>query len=331
MNPIAISVGADAVYYSAIVISLAVAACFCISCSLYTPYSGNSRALWVLLPIATVFSLFLCRLIHWYCHAEQYSGLLGALTDYSGGGYVLPGAIFGTWLAALLVKGLGFTDNTPRLLDAIAPGMALGIALIRLSALFNNSCRAKIAVETPLLQRLPLASPVYTNSGSDYRFATFFVQFLIMLWVFVWLYRFACERHPMKKSVPADGHTARLFLLLHSAVELIMDSTRYDSSYMHFNGFVSIVQMAAALSILGVFIYYSVWSVRVNGCRGRHFVLWIVWFLSLAGVGISEYLVQRHGDWYLRCYAAMALSIVILCATVFKMYKSCCFLRRKRR
>lgn len=333
MNPIAISIGTDAIYYSAIVISLAVAACFCISYSLYTTYAGNGRALWVLLPIATVFSLLLCRFIHWYCHAEQYSGLFGALTDYSGGGYVLPGAILGTWAAAALVKKLGFTDNTPRLLDAVAPGAALGIAFIRLSALFNNSCRAKIAVENPKLQHLPLAAPVYTNSGTDYRFATFFVQFLIMLGVFVWLYRFCCDRrgHPMKGDIPEDGHVARLFLLLHSAVELIMDSTRYDSSYMHFNGFVSIVQMAAALSILGVFIYYSVWSVRTNGRRGYHFLLWGVWFLSLVGVGVSEYLVQRHGDWYLRCYAAMAISIVIMCTAVFRMYNSCCARRRKAR
>ena len=144
MNPIAISIGTDAIYYSAIVISLGIAACFCISYSLYTTYAGNGRALWVLLPIATVFSLLLCRFLHWYCHAEQYSGLVGALLDYSGGGYVLPGALLGTWLAARLVKRLGFTDSVERLLDAVAPGAALGIAFIRLSALFNNSCRTKL-------------------------------------------------------------------------------------------------------------------------------------------------------------------------------------------
>ena len=332
MNPIAISIGANAIYYSAIIISLAVAVCFCISYSLYTAYAGNGRALWVMLPFAVLFSLFFCRLIHWYCHAEQYSGLFGALTDYSGGGYVLPGALLGTGLAAVLVKKLGFTDSSQRLLDAVAPGAALGIAFIRLSALFNNSCRAKIAIENPKLQHLPLASPVYTSSGTDYRFATFFVQFLIMLVVFAWLYRFCCDRrgHPMKGGIPEDGHAARLFLLIHSAVELIMDSTRYDSSYMHFNGFVSIVQMVAALSILGVLIYYSVWSVRVNGRRAYHFVLWGVWLLSLVGVGVSEYLVQRHGDWYLKCYAAMAVSIVIMCTAVFRMYKSCRNMRIRR-
>ena len=40
----------------------------------------------VLLPAAVFFSVVFCRLIHWYCHMEQYTGLLNALTDYSGGG-----------------------------------------------------------------------------------------------------------------------------------------------------------------------------------------------------------------------------------------------------
>ena len=325
MEPIAIYSGKLIIYYSGLIIFFAVAACFAVSYSLYTSYAGNGRALWVLLPIAVVFSLFFCRAVHWYCHAEQYTGFFNAIFDYSGGGYVLPGALLGTWLAALCVKRLGFTDNVPRLLDAVAPGGALGVALIRLSALFNSSCRAKIAVETPFLRRLPFASPVYSSGAEDYRFATFFVQFLIMLIVFLFLYSFCCKErsHPMKRGVPAEGHVARLFLLLHSAVELIMDSTRYDSSYMHFNGFVSIVQMAAAFCILGVLLRYSVWSVRANGLGIRHFIRWLLWLASLVGVGLSEYFVQRHGDWYLKCYSIMAVSIVLMCVSVIRMYQSC--------
>ena len=323
MNPIFISSGSTVIYYSGVIIALAVAVCFAISMSLYTSYAGNGRALWVLLPIAVVLSMFFCRFLHWYCHEEQYTGIFGALFDFSGGGYVLPGAIFGTWLASKLVEKLGFTDNVPRLLDAVAPGGALCVALIRLSALFNGSCRSKIAVETPLLQRLPFAVQVSTG---EYRFATFFIQFLIMLIIFPVLYRFCCRSrsHPMKGGIGEDGHVARMFLLLHSAVELIMDSLRNDSSYMHFNGFVSIVQMISALTILGLVIYYSVWSIRINGRRPLHFICWGVWFASLAGVGLSEYFVQRHGDWYMKCYTIMALSLVVMCYTVIRLYRSCC-------
>ncbi|MDO4528624.1 MAG: prolipoprotein diacylglyceryl transferase, partial [bacterium] len=141
INPIAVYTDDLILYWSAIVIALGIAACFARSQALYTSYAGNGRALWVLFPIAVVLSVFFCRILHWYCHTEQYAGLISALTDYSSGGYVLPGAILGTFLAALIVRGLGFTDNVSRLLDAVAPGGALAVAFIRLSALFNSSCR----------------------------------------------------------------------------------------------------------------------------------------------------------------------------------------------
>lgn len=331
INPIAVYTDSLTLYWSAIVIALGIAACFAMSQALYTSYAGNGRALWVMFPLAVIFSVFFCRLIHWYCHTEQYAGFFSALTDYSAGGYVLPGAILGTFLAALLVRGLGFTDNVSRLLDAIAPGGALAVAFIRLSALFNSSCRGKIAVKTPALQHLPLASPVYSSSADDYRFATFFVQFLLMLLVFDILYRFYTKRRnrPMKGGLSRDGHTARMFLLLYGAVELIMDSTRYDSSFLQFNGFVSVVQIISAVLIVYVLVHYSVLSVKVNGLRFIHWLRWILFIAALGGGGMCEYLVQRHGDWYLKCYAGMGLCILILCFIAWKMYASCCVKPRK--
>lgn len=330
MNPVAIHIGSTVIYWSSLVIALGIAACFFISLALYTSYAGGGGPMWMLLPLAVIFSVVLSRLIHWYCHIEQYPGLLGALTDYSAGGYCLPGAIVGTVLAALLVGRLGFTDNVARLLDAIAPGAALGIAFIRLSALFNYSCRGKITVKTPALQRLPLASPVYSGGLTDYRFATFFVQFIIMLILFVLIFRFYLKHRnsPMKGDMSRDGHTAMVFLLYYSAIEVVMDSTRYDSSFLQFNGFVSIVQIFAGVCILAIFVYYTVMAVRVNGKRFKQILLWVLFLIALGGAGYSEYMVQRHGDWYLGCYTAMSLCMVLLSSSVFSMYKSC---RRKKR
>ena len=326
MNGIAIYSGSTVIYWSGVVIALGVAACFALSYSLYTSYVGSGKALWVLLPLAVLFSVPLCRIIHWYCHAEQYAGLWGALTDYSGGGYCLPGALLGTFLAALLVGRLGFTDNVPRMMDAVAPGAALAVAFIRLSAVFNNSCRGKIAVKAAALQHLPLASPIYINGAPDYRFATFFVEFLVMLAAAFVLMKFYFARRslPMRGGESSDGHTMRLFLLIFSAAELILDSTRYDSSFMHFNGFVSIVQMVAAITVLVILVHYSRVSIRVNGRGARHWALWIAFFLSLVCVGLSEYFVQRHGDWYGRCYFFMFIGICAMSASVYMMYLTCC-------
>lgn len=326
MNAIAIYSGGTTIYWSGIVIALGIAAGFALSYSLYTSYVGTGRALWVFLPLAVLFSVPLCRFIHWYCHGEQYAGLLSALTDYSAGGYCLPGALPGVLLAALLTGKLGFTNNVSRMLDAVAPGAALSVAFIRLSALFNNSCRAKIAVKAAALQRLPIASPIYINGAADYRFATFFVEFLVMLIVAFVLLKFYFARRslPMRGEESSDGHTARMFLLLFSAVEFILDSTRYDSSFMHFNGFVSIVQIVAAVCLLALLIHYSHVSIRVNGRSVRHWALWIGFVACVAGAGMSEYYVQRHGDWYIGCYLCMLISLAALCACIYAMYSSCC-------
>lgn len=326
MNPIAISTGSTVIYWSAIVIALGIAAGFALSYSLYISHGGRAAAMWLLLPLALLFSVPLCRAIHWYCHPEQYTSFIRAITDYSTGSYCLPGALLGAWLAALIVKKLGFERSTAHLLDAFAPGAALAVAFIRLSALFNSSCRSKIAVTTPALQHLPIASGVTNSTGAvEYRFATFFVEFLLMLIAAAVLLEFfyRCRRRPMKRG-SSDGNTARYFLLLYSAIELLLDSTRNDSSFMKFNGFVSIVQMICAICIGALLIYYSRRSVKANGLGAKHWVIWAVWFIGLAGTGVSEYLVQRHGNWYLGCYAAMTVCCALMAIAVYRMYLSCC-------
>ena len=137
-SSIAIYSGSIVIYWSSLIIALGLAAALCLSLSLYRGSGGRAAAVLLLLPLALLFSVPLCRFIHWYCHAEQYNGLFNALTDYSTGSYCLPGALLGTWLAAFLVRKLNFAPSTGALLDAAAPGMALAVAFIRLSALFNS-------------------------------------------------------------------------------------------------------------------------------------------------------------------------------------------------
>lgn len=334
MNPIAFTFGTHAVYWSAVIITLGVAVCFTMTCALFTSHGGHSVAVWLLLPLGVVFSVLLCRLLHWYCHVEQYGGFWKAMTDYSSGGYVLTGALLGTALAGLVVRALRLTGNLPRLYDCLAPGAALGIALIRLSALFDSSCRGKIVVENPLLQRLPLAAPVSTvDGGTEYRLATFFLQFLVMLGVFFLLLRFFHKRRrwPMKAAQPRDGNVALMFLTWYSAMELVADSTRYDSSFMPINGFVSMVQVVSAVTLLGVLIVYTVRSVRANGHQLLHWLLWGGFWLSIAGTGVLEYLIQRHGNWYLTCYPAMSLCCLATVLVIYRMYKNVCADKRRKK
>ena len=155
MSQIAICVGSVVIYWSAIIIFLAVAVTFAFAYSLYAANGGKKAAMWAMLPISIVLGVVLSRLIHWYCHAEQYAGLVGALTDFGSGDYCLPGAFFGVVIAVLIVKALRLTDDAALMFDCLAPAAPLGVAVIRLSALFNTSCRGKIQINNPALQRLP--------------------------------------------------------------------------------------------------------------------------------------------------------------------------------
>ena len=292
--------------------------------------------MWVMFPLALVLSLALSRAIHWYCHGEQYVSFASCLTDYSNGSFCLPGVLFGTWFAAYLVRCLGYTDKCSRLLDCTAPGMALLLAFIRLSQIFTTACRGKMIVNDPRLQRLPVAIGAKLATGeTEYVFATFFILFIMMLVLFVGLLGFYGKRNnwPMKNGCDTTGHTARMFLLFYSAIELFLDSTRNDSSFIHFRlitflnkfaSFISLVQIVAAVSILCILIYYSKRSVKANGLRTSHFVMWFIYLASLVAVGVSEYLVQRYSGKYIACYSVMSVSCLIMAFDVYAMYRTVC-------
>ena len=323
-NLISVYVGTTVIYWSAIVICLGVCAWFCLSSALYTAAGGRVTAMWVCLPLGCVLSLAFSRFLHWYCHVEQYTGLAGAFSDLGLGSYCMPGVLLGVILAAVIVWVFRLAPSLPPLLDALAPGAALGIAIIRLSAPFNSSCRGTIIITDPRYQRLPLGSGVSAGSGGvEYHFATFFVYFLLLmaLTVLLLVFYFRSRRRRLK-SGPRHGHTAILFLLLYSAMDLVLDSTRYDSSFFRSNGFVSVAQIISALCILAILAYYSAHSIRANGLRLYHWIIWAVYLATVGGTGYLEYLVQRHGNWYLACYSGMSVCCAAMALTVCCMYRT---------
>ncbi len=325
-NSIAISSGDLLLYWTGIVIALGVAAWFAMSLALYTSDRGKASAMWLYMPIATVLSVLFARAVHWYCHSEQYTCFTSAITDYSSGGFCLPGVLLALMVAAVLVRLLCFTDSIGRLLDAVAPGACIGIALFRLSAIFNTTCRSTILITDPAYQSLPIGSAVTSSGGNvEYRFATFFVQFLLMLALAVLMVGlFAARRRKSVKRGFRRGHIFALFLTFYCAMEVVLDSTRNDSSFFPWNGFVSIVQIFSAVSMLTVFILYSVNSVKANGLRYWHWICWVLFAAAIGGAGFYEYWVQRHGNLYLYCYSVMSVCCIAICVLVYVMYLTVC-------
>ena len=335
MNEIAVFTGSITIYWSAIVITLGMAAGLCLTLALYPMDHRHNTAVWVFFPIAVVFGVFLSRTIHWYSHIEQYESLMRAVTDYSSGGYCVQGIILGALLAALLVRLFRLTPTAGELLDAVAPGLCLTLALIRLSSLFNTSCRARIVITNEAYQRLPFAVSWTDAAGNvEFRLATFFLEFLALLVVCIILcaFFFRHRSEPLWDGWPNEGNVARMFAVLVGVVEIIADSTRYDSALMHFflikrlnpyASFISIAQVFSAVLILLVFIHYMRISVKTNGWRWFHILAIVLYLASLVGAGFfGEYRVQRTAQ-YVRCYLWQGSSLIVMALTVIGIYHTC--------
>ena len=244
MREVAFCFGRVTLYWDTLLIALACAAGFLALWGTYGANGGKKRAFWLLVPLGLVLSLAVARTIFWYCHSEQFSSLAAALVPGSSGGFCLSGVVIGFVLAALLLRLAGLEKDTALLLDCASPALALCLALVRLSSLFSGGCRGKVPITDPRFCRLPFAAAA--PGGGEYRFASFFVGALLFLVLFAVLTLLFVRRWGRR------GDVFLAFLVLYSAVELVIDSTRNDASYFTFNAFISVAQILGAAAMLGV-------------------------------------------------------------------------------
>ncbi|MBR3104664.1 MAG: prolipoprotein diacylglyceryl transferase [Lachnospiraceae bacterium] len=315
MEPISIIVGTTEIPWKSILLVLSVMAAFFLSYSLYTAHKGGRIGMWLWAPPAVFLSLFFCRALYWYCNREQYNDFSAAIRDYTPDGFAMLGIVPAVVLAAVFIRLIRLAKSLPAMLDAIAPGISLGMGLSYLMCLFDIRCRGKVVVSTPVFCHLPFSAPMtMPQGGVEYRFATFFIGFLVMLGIMKLCMEFYAARSEEK------GCTAALFLLLYSASGFILDSTRYDAGYFPFNGFVSVLQIFAGLSILGLAIGFCVRLLKRRGFVWYVIPWWVAMLLSMGATGYLEYLVQRYGDRYLLLYSLMALSCLAMVLLVYVIY-----------
>jgi len=305
MDKIAFIAGDSFIYWNSIVYCLAAATAVCFFLAFYLSKNSSIAAGFAAVPLSIVLSIVLARFVHWYSRADSYESFTSAMTEYGFGGYALIGVFAGCALAAALLGLIRLHPSTPAMLDAMALAGAAGIAVGRLSSLFNASDRGQILEG---LKSLPLVYPV-TNAVSgvtEYRLATFMLQSITALVIFLALAVFFLKGRETLK----DGDTCLIFLLLYCASQVVLDSTRYDSLFFRSNGFVSIVQVFSALGLGLVIFLFSRRLVRARGFRWWNVPLWILIAGCIGGAGFMEYYVQRHGD-----QAAFAYSVMTACLT----------------
>ena len=303
MDKLAFINGESFLYWNSIVYTLAAATAIAFFLAFYIGKCGNAVAGFAAVPLSIALSLAAARFFHWYCRADSYDSFLSAMTDYSSGGYALMGVFLGCFLAACLLRLIRLDRSLPEMLDAMAISGCAGIAVGRLASLFNSSDRGQVLAN---FKSLPFAYPV-TNAVSgavEYRLATFMLQSLVALALFVGLAVFYIRGN--QKGKLKDGDTSLIFLLIYGASQVVLDSTRYDSLFFRSNGFVSVVQVLGALGLgLAIFVF-SKRMVKNCGLKFWQFLLWIPIAAGIGCGGFMEYYVQRRGNEAAFAYSVMS-------------------------
>ena len=303
MDKIAFYSGSTAIYWNSVILTLAAATAICLFLAFYLGKSGNGAAGFAVVPVSMVLSLVFARFFHWYCQSDSYTGFTAAMTNYAEGGYALMGVFLGCVLAAALTRVICLHRNLPEMLDAMSMAACAGMAVGRLSALFNASDRGQVLMN---FRSLPIASPVNNavSGAVEYRLATFALQSMVALALFIGLAVF--YNKGQKRGKLRDGDTCLLFLLFYGASQVVLDSTRYDSLFFRSNGFVSVVQVLGAVALVLAVILFSRRMVKARGFRAWQIFLWLLIVIAIGGAGYMEYYVQRRGNEALFAYSVMS-------------------------
>ena len=220
MDKVAFYSGSTAIYWNSVILTLAAATAICFFLAFYLGKSGNGAAGFAVVPVSMALSLVFARFFHWYCQSDSYTGFSAAMTSYAEGGYALMGVFLGCVLAAALTRVLCLHRNLPEMLDAMSIAGCAGMAVGRLSALFNSSDRGQVLTN---FRSLPIAYPVNNavSGAVEYRLATFALQAMAALALFIGLALF--YRKGQKRRKLKDGDTCLVFLLFYGASQVVLD------------------------------------------------------------------------------------------------------------
>ena len=298
------------IYWSTIILTIAAISAIATYAAVYVMKGGSIFSLSLSILLSLSLGMILARLMHWYCQADAYAGFSAAMTDYSQGGFGLMGIFFGCLLSVGILRLLGVCRDWPVMLDAMSIGGGLGIAVGRLASLFNASDRGAVVPDS---WGLPFASPVVNvvSGMQENRLATFMIQAVLVGSIVVGLaiYMLVCAR---KKRKICDGDICLMFLLMYGAVQIVCDSTRYDSMFLRSNRFVSLVQILGLVALVIPLVVFSVRMVMRSGFKWAYLAIW-VGILGMMGLaGYMEYYVQRNGDQAVLAYSVMSAALIVI-------------------
>ena len=195
------------------------------------------------------------------------------------------GTVGGVALAALIAGKIS-GEKTRNLLDALAAPAALGIALSRFGE-FSIGEGIGPDVTPESLWFFPIA---VVNEWQEWKYAVFLLEGIVGLIIFVILLTEGQKYH--------EGYRARMFLILYSATQILLESLRRDNFLRWLVARVS--QVTAAVVLLGLIVFGILrWAKKPEAERmsqGR-IILWSVLFLLAAGGMVwLEFAVDKSAD-----------------------------------
>ena len=268
-------------------------------------------SLFLYIILSAVFALYLGRFIHWYSHYESYESLYAAFSSMEGS-FHEAGIVIGAFIASFISAGISGKKYKAKFLSASSAGIMLFMTLMSLASMFNESDRGKAVIEEPFYQGLPFSYPTLTSAGtSEYRTAVFFWKFMILALITV-IAVIGCIK---AKSA------LRTYVMYFCAMALL-DSARYDASFLRSNGFVSLMQIVAGVFLLITVIACTGKLISNRRFRAGHLLYILAFLLGLSLTGFMEYYVQRHGNLYIKCYAEMAVACTVMAVSVIGLHNS---------
>ena len=318
MNRIAMICDGRFVYWTPVILTLAAVAALSIYACVYILKGGKYMALFTGMPICVILGIVLGRLVHWYCRPGAYLSFGAAMTDFSQGEYALVGIFVACILVAGLMRWLRLSDNLPKMLDAMAIGGSVGIAVGRLAPLFNSTSRGMVVSEQV---GFPVSYPL-TNAVTgvqENRLAPFMFQCFFAAVIAVALITYVQVCYFKKKKIK-DGDLFLIFLVTYCCSQIMCDSMRNDALALRSNGFVSMVQIVSAVGLVFSLVIFSIRMVKGGKPKWFHYLLWGGILAMLGIAGYMEYIVQNNSTRSLFAYSVMGttLAVVVACALIIR-------------
>ena len=321
--------------YSSFLIVLGVAASCAYTSLLYKKRFGRITPVLALFILGFVLSVFFSRFLHWYSSSTTYESLRQALTDFSVGTFCSSGIVIGACLAGAITGALRICRNKGALMDCAAPGFALLMVFVRLSAWGTGKCQGGKNITAKAFQRFPVTVKGTDAAGNVYyRFATFMIAAVLFALAFLLINRFYSKNCTRKMKEPAKryGNVWNMMLVLYSAIEIVLDSTRIDSMHFtfrkiltlnRFSTFISIGQIVPFVIFICLFVHYVKCSSKADGgFRFKHIACTVIFAVSAFLIGyLGEYKWQRIGSY--RSYLFMTIGSLLIALTIRFLYGQC--------